>query len=151
MGLTQEQLDQIREEETARLEIRQKLAAESPIAEPLRAPYLWSPGVAAVLSLFIPGAGQIYKQQIFVGFIFMIAAGVPYLYGMLYEKALLAGAIIHIASVIEAATGDPTKSSGGAKSWSPDLPDHAQSTGLSPVWFIILMASLIAVGLWLTN
>ena len=151
MVLTQERFDQIREAEIARLKRRQQLTAESVAADPTRSPYLWSPGVAAVLSLFIPGASQIYKQQISVGFIFMIVTGDCYFAGLIYTQALFVAVVVHIASVAEAVSTVPTQAEGGADSWSLDLPDHAQLTGLSPVAFVTLSSALIAAGVWFTK
>jgi hypothetical protein len=55
----------------------------------------WSPGVAALLSLLIPGAGQMYKGQ-----------GVNGLTGYLL---IVPGLILHICCIFGAASGDPTK------------------------------------------
>jgi TM2 domain-containing membrane protein YozV len=63
----------------------------------------WSGGVAAVLSLLIPGAGQMYKGQIANGIVWMIfvVAG--------YFMLVVPGLILHLFCIIGAASGDPTK------------------------------------------
>ena len=38
----------------------------------------WNPGVAAVLSLVIPGAGQMYKGEIGKGFAFLVGTVIGY-------------------------------------------------------------------------
>lgn len=63
----------------------------------------WNRGIAAVLSFFIPGAGQIYKGQVIGGFAWLIAVTVGYV--MLW----IPGAILHFFCVLTAATGDPHK------------------------------------------
>ena len=66
-------------------------------------PPKWSPGVAAVLSLFIPGAGQIYKGQIGNGLVWLILVAIGYL------LLVVPGLILHIFCIIGAASGDPNK------------------------------------------
>ena len=46
----------------------------------------WNPGVAAVLSLIIPGAGQIYKGQIVTGILFLIFVLIR-LYVMFFSRS----------------------------------------------------------------
>jgi TM2 domain-containing membrane protein YozV len=71
-------------------------AAQAPIRK-------WSPGVAAVLSFFIPGVGQIYKGQVLNGIVWLIV--VPIGYVML----IIPGVILHLCCIIGAAMGDPYK------------------------------------------
>jgi TM2 domain-containing membrane protein YozV len=68
-------------------------SAPPPPARPLP-----SPGVAAVLSFFIPGLGQIYKGKVGAGIVWLICtiAG--------YAMLILPGLIIHIACVVSAAS-----------------------------------------------
>ena len=63
----------------------------------------WSPGVAAVLSLVIPGAGQIYKGQLGTGFVWMIAVVIGYI------LLIVPGLILHILCIVTAYSGDPYK------------------------------------------
>jgi TM2 domain-containing membrane protein YozV len=58
----------------------------------------WSPGVAAVLSLVIPGAGQMYKGQIGSGFVWLVGVTLGYL------LMIAPGLILHILCVVMAAT-----------------------------------------------
>jgi hypothetical protein len=89
----------------------------------------WSKGVAMILSLFIPGLGQIYKGQLFNGFLwsFLVLVGYvssPFLWlivkvnllGGLDIKGdsditlplfLLLGPILHLLCIIGAGMGDP--------------------------------------------
>lgn len=65
------------------------------------APPKWNPGVAAVLSLVIPGAGQIYKGQIVGGIVWLFAVPVGYL------AFFFPGLILHLCCIIGAYSGDP--------------------------------------------
>ena len=62
----------------------------------------WSPGVAAVLSLVIPGAGQMYKGQVGNGLVWLICTVLGYMF------FILPGLVIHICCIVGAASGDPT-------------------------------------------
>jgi TM2 domain-containing membrane protein YozV len=57
---------------------------------PARAP---SPGLAAVLSVFIPGLGHLYTGRLLAGVLWFLAAG----FG--YWAILVPGFLIHVASV----------------------------------------------------
>ena len=59
----------------------------------------WQPGVAAVLSLVIPGAGQIYKGRIGAGLVWLICTVLGYV------ALVLPGIIIHIICIVNAASG----------------------------------------------
>lgn len=59
----------------------------------------WNPGIAAVLSLIIPGAGQMYKGEIGIGIGCFIAIAI------LYGSSIVLGAILHLICVINAASG----------------------------------------------
>lgn len=61
---------------------------------------LWSPGVAALLSFLLPGAGQMYKGQIGKGFLWLISVAVGYV-------LIIPGLILHIVCVFNAASGNP--------------------------------------------
>lgn len=66
-------------------------------------PALWSPGIAAVLSFFIPGLGQIYKGQILNGLLWMLFVPIGYYF------LCIPGAILHLCCIYGAASGDPTR------------------------------------------
>ena len=77
--------------------------ARMPPSVPQQQLRTWNPGNAAVLSLVIPGTGQMYKGQ--------IGAGLCWLVGMVagYGVFVVPGVILHIACVYNAYSHDPTK------------------------------------------
>jgi hypothetical protein len=69
----------------------------------LKKPRKWNPGLAAVFSLIIPGAGQIYKGKLGAGFLWLIfVTGGYFLF-------LIPGIVLHLACIFSAYSGDPTK------------------------------------------
>ena len=60
----------------------------------------WSPGVAAVLSFFFPGVGQMYKGQVFNGLAWLVLVLVGYAF------FVVPGLVLHLCCVIGAAGGD---------------------------------------------
>jgi TM2 domain-containing membrane protein YozV len=62
---------------------------------------LWSPGVAAVLSLVIPGAGQMYKGQIGNGIVWLIGTVIGYF------LFIVPGLLLHLLCIVGAAKGNP--------------------------------------------
>jgi TM2 domain-containing membrane protein YozV/predicted RNA-binding Zn-ribbon protein involved in translation (DUF1610 family) len=63
----------------------------------------WSPGIAALLSFIIPGAGQLYKGNIVSGLLWFVATGVGYV------AFVVPGLILHVICIFAAASGDPYK------------------------------------------
>jgi TM2 domain-containing membrane protein YozV len=61
----------------------------------------WNPGIAAVLSVFWPGLGQIYKGQVINGLVWMVVVFIGYL------LLVVPGLILHVCCIIGAAMGDP--------------------------------------------
>lgn len=61
----------------------------------------WSPGVAAVLSLVIPGAGQMYKGQVLNGLVWLVVVVGGYVF------FTVSGVILHGLCIIGAASGNP--------------------------------------------
>lgn len=61
----------------------------------------WSPGVAAILSLLIPGAGQMYKGDVGEGIVWLFGISIGYL------LFIIPGLIAHIFCIINAASGNP--------------------------------------------
>ena len=61
----------------------------------------WNPGIAALLSLVIPGAGQMYKGNVFRGlmWLFIVMLG--------YGSLVFSGLILHIICIITAFSGNP--------------------------------------------
>jgi TM2 domain-containing membrane protein YozV/RNA polymerase subunit RPABC4/transcription elongation factor Spt4 len=83
----------------------------------------WSPGVAAVLSLIIPGAGQMYKGQVAAGLVWLVVVVIGYL------AFIAPGLVLHVCCIIAAASGKPeqilspaTASTGGAVLAVPSAP-----------------------------
>ena len=68
----------------------------------------WNPGVAAILSLFLPGLGQLYKRQFFRAVLWfgIVAAGYsPLLTG---DRALaILGVVLHACCILGALGGNP--------------------------------------------
>jgi TM2 domain-containing membrane protein YozV len=61
----------------------------------------WSPGVAALLSFIIPGAGQMYKGHVFSGLFWLVAVVIGYF------MLVIPGLILHLICIVAAASGDP--------------------------------------------
>lgn len=59
-----------------------------------------SPGVAALLSLIIPGAGQMYRDRVASGLLWFCVVPIGYL------AFVLPGLVLHLLCVILATTGD---------------------------------------------
>jgi TM2 domain-containing membrane protein YozV len=73
---------------------------------PYPAQQVWSPAVAAILSLFIPGVGQMYKGRIGEGILWLIFTPIGYIF------LILPGLILHIICIINATQGNPHKQGG---------------------------------------
>ena len=63
----------------------------------------WNRGIAAVLSLVIPGSGQMYKGQIFNGLIWLVMVFIGYCF------FIVPGIPLHLLCILGAASGDVTK------------------------------------------
>ena len=61
----------------------------------------WNPTIAAILSLFIPGAGQMYKGQVLNGAVWLVAVVAG------YAMVIVPGLILHAICIAGAASGDP--------------------------------------------
>ena len=64
--------------------------------EPVTLPRSWNPGIAAVLSLLIPGAGQMYKGQVERGIVWLLCVALG------YSVLVLPGLILHIICILNA-------------------------------------------------
>jgi len=71
------------------------------IQQPTQPVAQWNKGVAAVLSLVIPGAGQMYKGDVASGLVWLVfvVAG--------YFLFILSGLVLHVFCIVLAASGDP--------------------------------------------
>lgn len=63
----------------------------------------WHPGIAAVLSFFIPGLGQIYRGKILRGLLWMGLTALG------YWMLVVPGLILHLLCIINAYVGNPYK------------------------------------------
>ena len=70
--------------------------------QPVQTPQ-WSPGVAAVLSLVIPGAGQMYKGGIGAGILWLVFVSIGYF------CFIIPGLILHLICIFNAASGHSSK------------------------------------------
>jgi hypothetical protein len=61
----------------------------------------WSPALAAVLSVLVPGLGQAYKGQVLNGIVWFFLVGVGYL------ALVLPGLLLHFFCNVGAASGNP--------------------------------------------
>lgn len=61
----------------------------------------WSPGVAALLSFLIPGAGQMYKGTVGEGILWFIVTIIGYIF------LIIPGLVLHLICILTAANGDP--------------------------------------------
>ena len=78
--------------------------AQQPTLQPILQPaQKWSPGVAAVLSLIIPGAGQMYKGSVGGGLLWLLFVVIG------YAMMVVPGLILHLICIVNAASGDSTK------------------------------------------
>lgn len=62
---------------------------------------LWSPGIAAILSLFLPGLGQLYKRQPFNAIAWFVLVGLG------YWALVVPGVVLHFCCVLGALSGNP--------------------------------------------
>lgn len=63
----------------------------------------WSPGVAALLSFLIPGAGQMYKGNVGSGLFWFIIVIIGYF------LLIVPGLILHLICIVTASSGNPYK------------------------------------------
>jgi TM2 domain-containing membrane protein YozV len=112
----------------------------------------WSPGVAAVLSLVIPGAGQMYKGQVVNGLVWLLFTVIG------YAALILPGLIIHICCIVGAASGNPAVASGSlptvagrdfrnptpraTRTPEQDAVYRAQNARLAKIGVVVLLAFL---------
>jgi len=67
----------------------------------------WNPGVAAVLSLIIPGAGQMYKGQVINGLVWLVFVVIG------YAMFIVPGVFLHFCCIVGAASESPPAQSPG--------------------------------------
>jgi len=53
-----------------------------------------SPGIAVILSIFLPGAGSMYAERVGKGIAYLIFTGIG------YACLILPGVILHICSIV---------------------------------------------------
>src|SRR5688572_21167144 len=64
----------------------------------------WNPGIAALLSFLLPGAGQMYKGNVSGGILWFVAVIIGYIF------LIIPGLILHLICILNAAKGDVFKS-----------------------------------------
>lgn len=98
----------------------------------------WSPGMATILSLFFPGAGQVYKGKLGEGFIWFVVVIIGYV------MMFIPGLLLHIVCISRAYSSEPAQVGGGQKSGNKKA-----VTGKNIIKWIIIAAifltSLIAI------
>ena len=62
---------------------------------------LWSPGLAGIFSLFLPGLGQLYKRQPFNAILWFVFVGLGYV------ALIVPGLVLHFCCVLGALSGNP--------------------------------------------
>jgi TM2 domain-containing membrane protein YozV len=68
----------------------------------------WSPGVAAFLSLIVPGAGHVYKGEAGTGIVLFVVTVVGYV------MLIIPGLCLHLVAILTAAQGNPYAAPGVA-------------------------------------
>ena len=94
----------------------------NPVSAPVR---FWNPGVAGLLSLVIPGAGQMYRGKVGAGLLWLVCVPLGYM------LVIIPGLALHVICIFNAASGDPTV----------DGRESARLTG----WFAAAALSLACV------
>jgi hypothetical protein len=104
----------------------------------------WSKGVAAVLSLIIPGAGQMYKGQVIGGLVwlFFVVLG--------YVTFVIPGLLLHVLCIILAASGDPhpqQRSVGGSMPATPAYQPSPEQRAKQNKRMALIAVGLVALGI----
>jgi TM2 domain-containing membrane protein YozV/ribosomal protein S27E len=81
-------------------DLRRQQSRAAAYANPLAAGAKPNAGIAAVLSLFFPGAGQIYREKIGVGIAWFIAVTIGYI------CFVIPGLILHAICIYDAASNE---------------------------------------------
>lgn len=98
-----------------------------------------SNGIAAVLSLFIPGAGQMYKGKTGQGLLWLLATVIGYM-------MIVPGLIVHVVCIFNAAVADSADQSEATK--LPTSSDEIRWRALDdkkPVWPLKLVVHSLEV------
>lgn len=114
---------------------RQTVIVQAPVPR-------WSPGVAAVLSFFIPGLGHMYKGEVGVGFVLLICTIVGYF------LLIVPGLLVHLAAIVTAAQGDPYADPRARRALIPPLPNppgYVEPTPMSRQTKLILVGIVLSV------
>jgi TM2 domain-containing membrane protein YozV len=100
-----------------------------------------SPGVAAVLSLLIPGAGQMYRGRVGFGVLLLLAAAVG------YAMAIVPGILIHLFAVINAASVGVTRPSAAPAGGTWEITDEERLKSRKTAKIILLVVGLVFVSM----
>jgi TM2 domain-containing membrane protein YozV len=101
----------------------------------------WNPGVAAVLSLVIPGAGQMYKGRLGLGLAFLVFTGLGYL------AFIVPGVVLHLIAIINAASGSAgPSSSASAPTPSREVTEEARAHGeRATKWVLVGLGGVVVL------
>ncbi|MDK7374813.1 MULTISPECIES: zinc ribbon domain-containing protein [Weeksella] len=83
--------------------LRESRKATTQVVMPEQPIRKWNPGVAALLSLLIPGAGQMYKGKIGSGILWLLLVLIG------YSIFIVPGIILHLICIFSASSGNPYK------------------------------------------
>jgi TM2 domain-containing membrane protein YozV len=83
--------------------LRTSRQQQAPTVFPEQKVRKWSPGIAALLSFLIPGAGDMYKGNVGIGLLWLLFVVLGYI------AFVIIGLILHLICIFAAASGDPYK------------------------------------------
>jgi len=66
----------------------------------------FSPGVAAVLSFMVPGAGQVYRQRLLEGFAWLFIVAIAYVISFAWLPFIIVALILHLCCAVMATVTD---------------------------------------------
>jgi hypothetical protein len=112
---------QVETRKEARQEIRKETKKESKESPYQVIPQFeakpWSPAIAALLSLFIPGAGHIYKGELIAGFFWLLIVLIGYMSALVPGLLGIPGLILHIFCIFNASSGDNSVAKRNLSPW----------------------------------
>lgn len=98
---------------------------------------MWSPGVAIVLSLLIPGAGQMYKGQVIKGLLLLAVTAIG------YAAFVIPGILLHLLCIFDAGTGNPYKETTASYSQAQTTSSGKGSNASKTIFLIFVGACIL--------